>query len=218
MNTVAFIEKNKIICICRKIYGDDLYRLGRAIYDGGVRMMEVAFDQADPACLEKTGEAIAMLRREFGNAASFGAGTVLTRPQLQTAMEAGAEFIISPNTDPEIIRLTKEWGMVSIPGAMTPSEIVTAHQAGADFVKLFPTVRLGTQYIKDIKGPLNHIKLIGTGGLNEENIKEYMDLGMVGFGISGRLVDKKLRMNGDYAQLSARAAAFMEIVNGQGKE
>ena len=143
----------------------------------------------------------------------FGAGTVLTQEQVRAAKAAGAEYIISPNTNVDIIHLTKELGMASIPGAMSPSEILCAHDAGADFVKLFPTVRLGLAYFKDILGPISHVKILGTGGLNEENLGDYLKLGMVGAGISGRLVDKAVREAGDYATLSARAAAFVAIAN-----
>ncbi len=211
MDIVNYIEKNKIICICRKIYGEELRKLARAMYDGGIRLMEVTFDQADPDCCQKTGQAIRMVDEEFGGRMQFGAGTVLTREQVDAAKDAGAKYIISPNTDEEIIRYTKQLGLVSIPGAMTPSEILAAHDAGADFVKLFPTVYLGLPYLKDIKGPINHVKLLGTGGLTEENLKDYLDMGMAGAGISGRLVDPELRKKNDYAALSRRAAAFMAI-------
>lgn len=211
MDIVNYIEKNKIICICRKIYGEELRKLARAMYDGGIRLMEVTFDQADPDCCQKTGQAIRIVDEEFGGRMQFGAGTVLTREQVDAAKDAGAKYIISPNTDEEIIRYTKQLGLVSIPGAMTPSEILAAHDAGADFVKLFPTVYLGLPYLKDIKGPINHVKLLGTGGLTEENLKDYLDMGMAGAGISGRLVDPELRKKNDYAALSRRAAAFMAI-------
>ena len=153
MDIVNYIEKNKIICICRKIYGEELRKLARAMYDGGIRLMEVTFDQADPDCCQKTGQAIRMVDEEFGGRMQFGAGTVLTREQVDAAKDAGAKYIISPNTDEEIIRYTKQLGLVSIPGAMTPSEILAAHDAGADFVKLFPTVYLGLPYLKDIRRP-----------------------------------------------------------------
>ena len=213
MNIVEYIEKHKIICICRKIYGEELLRLAHAMYDGGIRLMEVTFDQADPEAVKKTAQAIKLLRGEFGETMHFGAGTVLTQEQVRAAKAAGAEYIISPNTNVDIIHLTKELGMASIPGAMSPSEILCAHDAGADFVKLFPTVRLGLAYFKDILGPISHVKILGTGGLNEENLGDYLKLGMVGAGISGRLVDKAVREAGDYATLSARAAAFVAIAN-----
>ena len=211
MDVKSFIEQNKIICICRKVYGDDLMKLAHALQEGGIRMMEVTFDQADPACIEKTSEAIASLCAEFKGSMRFGAGTVLSTEQVDAAAAAGAEYIISPNANETVIRHTKEIGLVSIPGAMTPTEIIAAHEAGADFVKLFPTVYLGLRYIKDIKGPISHVKLLGTGGLNEENLADYLDAGLIGAGISGRLVDKKLREAGDWAELSARARKFMEI-------
>lgn len=211
MNMAEYIEQNKIICICRGIYGDDLLKLAHALYDGGIRLLEVTFDQNDPDCIVKTSEAISQLCQEFAGTMHFGAGTVLNEAQVEAAGKAGAKYIISPNTNLAVIRKTKELGLVSIPGAMTPSEILTAHDAGADFVKLFPTVRLGLDYIHDIRGPINHVKLIATGGLNEDNLKDYLNAGVVAAGISGRLVDKELRRLGDYAQLTARAAAFMAI-------
>ena len=213
MNTVEYIEKHKIICICRKIYGEEMLRLAHAMYDGGIRLMEITFDQADPDCLEKTGGAIKMLCSEFGDKMKFGAGTVLSTEQIERACQAGGEYIISPNTNAEIIRRTKELGLVSIPGAMTPSEIIAAHDAGADFVKLFPTGWLGINYLKDVLGPISHVKLLGTGGLTEENLKDYLNLGIVGAGISGRLTDRKLRAEGNYAELTSRAEAFMKIAN-----
>ena len=211
MDMINYIEKYKIICICRKVYGEELCKLAQAMYDGGIRLMEVTFDQADPDCCRKTAQAIRMLNEEFGGRIRFGAGTVLNREQVDAAKGAGAEYIISPNTDVEVIGYTKELGLASIPGAMTPSEILTAHEAGADFVKLFPTVYLGLPYFKDIKGPISHVKLLGTGGLTEENLKDYLDMGMVGAGISGRLVDAELRKKNDYETLTKRAAAFMAI-------
>lgn len=211
MDMINYIEKYKIICICRKVYGEELCKLAQAMYDGGVRLMEVTFDQADPDCRQKTAQAIRMVNEAFGGRMRFGAGTVLNREQVDAAKDAGAEYIISPNTNEEVIGYTKKLGLVSIPGAMTPSEILTAHNAGADFVKLFPTVYLGLSYLKDIKGPINHVKLLGTGGLTEENLKDYLDMGMVGAGISGRLVDSELRKKNDYEALTRRAAAFMAI-------
>lgn len=211
MNTAEYIEKYKVICICRRIYGEDLLRLARALNKGGVRMMEVTFDQADPDGIRKTAEAIRMLKREMKDSMKFGAGTVLNCEQVQAAFDAGAEYIISPNTNEAVIRRTRELGMVSMPGAMTPTEILQAHDAGANFVKLFPTGWLGLKYLKDIMGPINHIKLIATGGITEENFGEFLKAGMVGAGVSSRLVDKKLREQGNYEELTARARKFTEI-------
>ncbi|MEA4969664.1 MAG: bifunctional 4-hydroxy-2-oxoglutarate aldolase/2-dehydro-3-deoxy-phosphogluconate aldolase [Candidatus Pelethousia sp.] len=211
MNTLAFILRNKVITICRKVYGVDLLHLAGALLAGGVKLIEVTFDQADPDCIPKTVQAIRSLNETYAGQMLFGAGTVLTGEQVEAAKEAGARYIISPNVDPAVIRRTKELGLVSIPGAMTPSEIITAHNQGADIVKLFPAGYLGFGYIKDILGPISHVKLCATGGVTEENLAQYLDLGFAGAGISGRLCDKGCIAAGDFEQIAARAQAFTNI-------
>lgn len=211
MNTIDFIQEHKVIAICRKVYGQNLLDLAAALSAGGVKLMEVTFDQADPDCVEKTAQNIRALCGRFGSEMMFGAGTVLTREQVKAAADAGARYMISPNTDPEIITYTKELGLVSIPGAMTPSEIMTAHNLGADIVKLFPAGALGFRYIKDILAPISHVKLCATGGVTEENWGEYLDLGFAGAGISGRLCDKKCIASGNFAEITRRAQTFMAV-------
>lgn len=213
--TTKFIEENKIIAICRRIYGEQLENLAKALNEGGVKLIEVTFDQADPAHLEKTGEAIRMITEATSGEVLPGAGTVMTLEQLRAAAAAGAKYIISPNTDEEIIKETKRLGLVSIPGAMTPSEISNAHKWGADFVKLFPTGELGLSYVKAIRAPISHVKLVATGGINEENLRAYLDAGMSGAGISGRLTEKKLIDSGNFAEIKRRAAVFAAIAKGE---
>lgn len=213
MNTVQFIQENKIITICRKVYGQDLLNLATALCDGGVKLIEVTFDQADTDCIAKTSDAIRFLCEHFGDRMMFGAGTVLSREQVKAAADAGAKYIISPNTDPDVIRYTKELGLVSIPGAMTPSEIMTAHNLGADIVKLFPAGSLGLRYIKDILAPINHVKLCATGGVTEDNWGDYLALGFTSAGISSRLCDKKCIAEGNFAEITRRARAFSEVAN-----
>lgn len=213
MDTLEFIQASKIITICRKVYGAQLEQLAGALAAGGIKLIEVTFDQADPDCVQKTTQAIAMLNEKYGDQMMFGAGTVLTREQVKAAADAGGRYIISPNTDPEIIAYTKELGLVSMPGAMTPSEIITAHNLGADIVKLFPSGWLGFKYIKDILAPISHVKLCATGGVTEENWGEYLDLGFVGAGISGRLCDKKCIAAGDFEEITRRAKVFADITS-----
>lgn len=211
MNTLEFIQENKVITICRKVYGEDLLNLAGALKAGGVKLIEVTFDQADPDCIAKTSEAIHSLCEKYGDEMMFGAGTVLTKEQVKAAADAGARYIISPNIDPEVIRYTKELGLVSMPGAMTPSEIISAHNLGADIVKLFPAGYLGFGYIKDILGPISHVKLCATGGVNETTWPEYLKYGFVGAGISSRLCDKKCIAAGDFAEITRRAQAFTDL-------
>ena len=212
MNTKEFIVENKVIVICRKVYGDSLLRLAEALYDGGVKMIEVTFDQADPDCTEKTTGAMRMLQERFRGAMRFGAGTVLTTEQVDAACEAGGEYMISPNTNLQVIARTKELGLVSIPGAMTPTEILTAHDAGADFVKLFPVGSLGAGYLKAVKAPLSHIKIMAVGGVNEENAAEFLKAGAAGLGVGGNLAKKAWIEAGEYDRLTAAAKALVEAV------
>ncbi len=208
------ILEKKIITIVRGTYGEDLRKLAHALYDGGIRFMEVTFDQKDPDCIAKTSEAISMLNSEFAGCDFYaGAGTVLTKEQVKAAFDAGASYIISPNTNPDVIRYTKELGLVSIPGAMTPTEILLAHDCGADIVKLFPAATLGLRYVKDILAPISHVAIIATAGITEENFAEFLRLGLKGAGISGRLTDKNLIASGDWEEFTRRAKAFVDIAD-----
>ena len=155
-----------------------------------------------------------MLNAEFAGCDFYaGAGTVLTKEQVKAAFDAGASYIISPNTNPEVIRYTKELGLVSIPGAMTPTEILLAHDCGADIVKLFPAATLGLRYVKDILAPISHVAIIATAGITEDNFAEFLKLGLKGAGISGRLTDKKLIAAGDWEEFTRRARAFVDIAD-----
>lgn len=205
------ILKEKIVVIVRGTYGENLRRLSEALYAGGLHFMEVTFDQKDPDCIPKTAGAISMLRAAHEGRMHFGAGTVLTPEQVDAAAQAGAEFIISPNSEPKVIRRTKELGLISIPGAMTPTEILMAHDCGADLVKLFPAATLGLAYVKDILAPISHVKMIATAGITEENFAQFLKLGLAGAGISGRLTDKKLIAEENWAEFTRRAEAFRHI-------
>lgn len=210
MNLNEQLRRERLFVIVRGIYGDTLDALAQALRKGGIRLMEVTFDQSDPNCREKTAGAIAMLCRSFPEMC-FGAGTVLTPEQVETAHRAGANFIVSPNTDPAVIGRTLELGMTSIPGAMTPTEILQARRYGADFVKLFPAAALGLRYAKDLMAPLGHVPLVAAAGVTEENYGEFLKLGFTGAGVSGRLTDKACIAAGAWEELTARAAAFTAI-------
>ena len=210
------ILEHGVIAICRKIYGDELLRLSDALYAGGLRQLEVTYDQSDPQCIEKTAEAISMLISHNPDM-DFGAGTVLTEEQVRATKQAGGKFVISPNTDVKVITLSKELGMLSIPGAMTPSEIMCAYNAGADIVKLFPAASLGTGYIKDIRAPINHIPLMATGGVSVDNFADFLKAGCCSAGVGSFLSDRKLIAAGDWDGLQARAKQFCDIFAAHGK-
>lgn len=212
MNTLQMITEKRVIAIIRGVPRSKLLRLADALVDGGVSLIELTFEQAASDCVASTAHGIEMLRRSWGEAISIGAGTVLTPDQLTAACQAGAEYIISPNTDVEIVQQTKRMGLISIPGAMTPSEIIQANKAGADLVKVFPANFLGTNFIRDIRAPLGHISFVATCGIREDNIAEYLRAGYTAAGISGRLVDKELIRDEQYGEISRRAQAFSRIV------
>lgn len=210
-NIINLIQEYKIIAIVRQIYGHELLRLAQALWAGGIRLLEVTFDQADPDCLAKTTNAINMLVNEFSEGMKLGAGTVLSVSQAGEAKLAGAEFIVSPNTDKPVIEYCKSNQLVSIPGAMTPTEMVYSVNCGADFVKVFPYSNLGLDYMKAIMAPLHHIKFIATGGVGLNNLEEILKVGFVGAGIGGFLVDKNLIKQGNFSEITKRAIDFVRI-------
>ena len=210
---IAEIIKGKLIAIVRGMAEDQIVPIAKAIRAGGITMLEVTFNQADPGSFAATARAISAIRKTFGDAGYAGAGTVLTIQQLEMAAEAGAQYIISPDANPEIIMKTREIGLVSIPGAMTPSECAAAHNTGADFVKLFPLGNLGAGYLKAIRAPLSHIKFLGVGGISEKNVGEYLAAGAVGFGVGGNLVNKEWISEGRFDLITELAVKYVEAVN-----
>ena len=208
--TKKLIEENKIIAIIRKVYGNDLIQLAHALYSGGINLLEITFDQVDPDCIQKATDSLALIANNVSEMV-LGAGTVLDKAQVDAAVASGARYIVSPNTDEEVISRSKQMGVVSIPGAMTPTEMVNAIHCGADYVKVFPVSDLGLKYMKDVMSPLDHIKFIATGGINLENFSDYLDIGFVAAGIGGHLTDKKLIEKGDFSEFTNRARGFVEI-------
>ena len=161
----ALLREKKLISIVRGAPTEKITKIADAIYRGGFRFMEITFDQSGKTPHAVTAEQIRIVREAFDGRLHVGAGTVMTEAQLKLAAEAGAEYIISPNVDTAIIRATKAAGLISIPGAFTPSEIAGAYQAGADFVKLFPVDCVDLKYIKAVRAPINHIPLLAVSGV-----------------------------------------------------
>ena len=203
------IEEKKIIVIVRGVKKNKLIPLAEAMYKGGIRFLEITYSADKKVSDEETAENIKMLSEHFGGRMYIGAGTVLTEEQVALTKKAGGQFIISPDTVPEVIRKTKELGMISIPGAVTPSEITTAVKSGADFVKLFPANNLGAAYIKAITAPLCNVKLLAVGGIDENNMPEYLKAGVCGFGIGGNIVKKQLIDAGDFAAIEKLAEKYV---------
>ena len=207
----AIIQKvmdKKVVAIVRGVYGEDCLNLAKALYAGGIELLEVTFDQSKPEALERTSDTIRLLVDTLGDKMAFGAGTVTSLEMLELAKNAGAQFVVSPDTREAVIKATVEAGMVSMPGAMTPTEILEAHSYGADFVKVFPTSTLGASYIKAVRGPINHVRLLAVGGVNEKNIGEFIKAGADGAGVGGNLVNKQWIANGEFDKITALAEEF----------
>ena len=209
----SLLLDKKLVVIFRRIPVEQIGRVSEALVRGGVKLLEVTFDQQSQDPAADYARSIEQVRHAVGDALCLGAGTVLSCGQVRTAREAGAEFILSPNTDIDVIRLTRQLGMVSVPGAMTPSEIVTAWNAGADIVKLFPAEDLGYHYIWNIRGPLPHIPLLATGGVNPETIPQFLAQGVSAVGTGVSIVDRQLLAAGDYDGIEALARAHVDAIN-----
>lgn len=206
------VLENKIIAIVRGVYGEDCLNLAKALYEGGIKLLEVTFDQSKPEALNKTSDTVKLLVDELGDKMAFGAGTVTSIEMVELAKNAGAQFIVSPNTNEKVIRATVEADMVSMPGAMTATEVLNAHEYGADFVKLFPVGNLGTSYVKALCAPINHVRMLAVGGVNEKNTKDFLDAGAVGVGVGGNLVNKEWIAAGEFDKITELARTFTENI------
>ncbi len=209
---IKSVLDRKLIAIVRGVEKEKLIPLAEAMYEGGIRLLEVTYSANGSVSDEDTAANIKMLADHFGDRMYIGAGTVIKTSQVELTKKAGGRFIISPDTNVEVIKLTKELGLVSMPGAFTPTEIQTAHNAGADFVKLFPAVNCGPDYFKAVSAPLSHIKFLAVGGIDCDNMADYLKVGVCGFGIGSNIINKKMLDSGDYAGLTALAKRYVDAV------
>lgn len=210
---ISFIEEKKIIAIIRGADVNTCLRVTQALYDGGIRLVEVTFNNADPSSFLETENAITAIRKQFQGRMYVGAGTVTSVELVERAHRAGAEFIISPDVNPQVICRTRELDIVSIPGAISPTEVIAAHNLGADFVKLFPAGNFGADYLKAIRAPINHVKLMVVGGVGENNLRDFLNAGAAGAGIGGSLVNKKYIKEGRFDLLTQAAKRVVEIAS-----
>ena len=209
---IQAVEKEKIIVIVRGVESEKLIPLAEAMYQGGIRLLEITYSANGKVSDEQTAANIAMLAKHFEGKMFIGAGTVLTEKQVELTYQAGGKFIISPDTCPAVIEKTRALNMVSMPGALTPTEMQIAHRSGADFVKMFPITSLGTGYIKAVKAPLSHLKLLAVGGVDENNMGDYLKAGICGFGVGSNIIDKKMLAQNDWAGITALAEKYLQVV------
>ncbi|WP_213523862.1 bifunctional 4-hydroxy-2-oxoglutarate aldolase/2-dehydro-3-deoxy-phosphogluconate aldolase [Paenibacillus sp. J31TS4] len=194
------IEQTRLIAILRGVEHKDVFRIADALLAGGVTVMEITLNTEGAAGM------IADLQKEYGDRMFIGAGTVLDAEDARRALDAGASFLVTPNTDPEVIHMGVEAGLPVYPGAMTPTEIVTAWKAGATAVKVFPSTGLGLPYLKELMGPLNHIPLVAVGGVNEDNVGDFLRAGCSAVGIGGSLINLKEIAAGNFDWVRDKAS------------
>lgn len=206
------IKKEKLIVILRGVDREKLIPLVDAMYRGGVRLLEITYSPDGQVSDEETSQRLSMLTDRFGDRMIIGSGTVLTEKQIELTRKGGGSLIISPNVNEAVIKATVGQGLVSIPGALTPSEIEAAHECGADFVKLFPVTAMGENYVKAVRAPLSHIQLLGVGGIDLNNIKSYLNAGLCGFGIGSNIVDRSLVAEGNWCEISRMAEQYCRAV------
>lgn len=182
MTALSQILQHRIVAILRGMPSSEIINIAYALYNGGIRILEITLNS------ENALTAIEKLEQEFKNKMLVGAGTVLDAKDANNAIAAGAAFLISPSLDIDVIKTAKNANVVSIPGAFTPTEILTAHNKGADIIKIFPCPN--AEYVKNVLAPLNHIKVMPTGGIDASNIQQFAKTGAVAFGIGSALVGK----------------------------
>ena len=206
------ILNDTVIAIVRGIYDEECLNLAKALHKGGVNLLEVTFDQKSQEERLRTVNTLKLLNQELGDKMAFGAGTVTTVEMVHMAKEGGAKFIISPDTDPDVIKATVEADMVSIPGALTPTEIKQANVNGADFVKVFPAGSMGVSYLKAVAAPLSNVRMLAVGGVDGNNVRDYLAAGAVGAGVASCLFKKEWVKAGEWDRITEASKTFVALL------
>lgn len=208
MEILENIKVSGIVAVIRGSNRKNIVQIARALKKGGVTTLEITVETPHALSL------IELVSAELGNDVIVGAGTVLDSETARAAIMSGAKFICSPIANSETIKLTKRYGVISIPGALTPTEILTAFEKGADIIKVFPARVLGPGYLKDIHGPLPHIPLMPTGGIDLNNIGDYIKAGAIAVGVGSTLVNTKGKIDEqELSNLTNKATKFIKEVD-----
>lgn len=198
----------KLVAVVRLDSGEQLVKVAEALKAGGITTIE--FTTSTPGAIDMIKEASA----RFGDEVLMGAGTVLDPETARAAILAGADFIVTPTLNLATIELCRRYGKPIVPGALTPTEILTAWQSGADMVKVFPASLGGPSYVKAVLAPLPQIRLVPTGGVSADNAAEYLKVGAVALGVGGKLVDKAAVTRGDWGAITSEAQRLVSAVQG----
>jgi len=203
--TLNRILDGGIVAVVRAESGEQLARVVKALAEGGVRAAEITFTVPDAVGV------IQKVREELGDSVVLGAGTVLDPETARAAMLAGAEYIVAPSVNLDVIRMCRRYDTVVMPGALTPTEVVAAWEAGADIVKIFPADLGGPAYLKALSGPLPQVKLMPTGGVDLTTAEAFLKSGACCLGVGGALVEPKAVDTGDFNRLRDLASQYAAI-------
>ena len=209
-DVVKTVHETRIVAIIRGFAPDVCLQLADAYLRGGIRLVEVTFNQKVPETWRDTAAAIRAIREHFADEMHVGAGTVLTEEQLAMCADAGGEYMVTPNVKSALIRACAAKGLAAMPGALTPSEAVEAWEAGADFVKIFPAGSLGPGYVQALHAPLSHIPFLAVGGISPDNVADFMRAGCVGAGVGGNLTNREWIAAGEWDRIADVASKLVE--------
>lgn len=204
------MEQAGIIAIARGVSPSDMLETAEALADGGIKFLEVTFNQKN---VKETLQSLELLASRAPKGLHIGAGTVLSTKQVEQAYDMGAKYIVTPNTDRTVIAKAGERSMAVVAGALTPSEAVVAYDAGADYIKIFPAGTLGLPYIKSLRGPLSHIPFFAVGGIDLSNIGEAFAIGIKGVGLGSNLVRTDLIQQQRFSELTEIAKQYVKKVD-----
>mgnify|MGYP000931101954 FL=1 len=204
---IELIKNTGIVAIMRGIAEEEALRTVEALCNAGVKAVEVTFNTRG------ADKIITSLIGRFKDDVIVGAGTVTNPKIAEKAVECGAEFVLAPNTDADVIAVVKNSGKVMVPGAFTPTEVLKCHDMGADIVKVFPVSTVGPKYIRDLRGPYDNIELMAVGGVDVSNAGEYIKAGSISVGVGGSLIRKDLIAKGNYKAIEEIAEKFIYEIN-----
>lgn len=210
MQEKAFIleklRESGVIAVVRRIPREQVEEVADSLVRGGITALEITVDSEDAFATIKR------LSRRLQGRAVVGAGTVIDGEAAAAAIKSGADFLFSPSLHLDVIRAAARHGKISVPGVMTPTEMINAVEWGADLVKLFPAASLGPAYLQAVKAPFPHIPVIPTGGIDEGNAASFIRAGAAALGIGGTLLDRRTIAEGDYSQVERAAKTYVEII------
>nr|WP_313693955.1 bifunctional 4-hydroxy-2-oxoglutarate aldolase/2-dehydro-3-deoxy-phosphogluconate aldolase [Halobaculum sp. XH14] len=206
MSTLETLRESGVVAVLRGAESETVVDTARALVEGGVTALEVTADTDGSA------EMIRTLSAELDDDVLVGAGTVLDAATAQSAIAAGAEFVVSPSFHEDVVATCNRYGVLVAPGVMTPTEAVEAYEAGADVVKVFPATTLGPDHVAAMKGPLGQIPMLPTGGVSPDNAGAYVEAGAVAVGAGSALVDREAVEAGEFGAITERARTFRGVI------